>query len=80
VQNPESSPKPRSKRIKFQGRTNIVFAVVFFSTLLVCLYYNLRPKVAVICSVFASFLGAGIWLIMVEDILSPSQRDDSTDE
>jgi len=58
----------------FRKRTNVVFWVTLVTTLLVCLYYNQSPKLALILSIFAGFLTAG-WLVMVEDILNPSERD-----
>jgi hypothetical protein len=64
-----------TKKHDFRGRTNIVFGVVFIAILLVCFYYNVRAKQALAVAIFGSFFGAGIWLVMVEDILSPSNRN-----
>ena len=64
------------KKNDFRGRTNIVFGAIFITILLLCFYYNVRARQALAVAIFGSFLGAGIWLVMVEDILSPSKRND----
>jgi len=70
MQPSESSGRERG----FHGRTNIVFATIFLGVLLVCFHYDFRTRLAFVCALLASFLGAGVWLVMVEDILSPSKR------
>lgn len=59
------------EKANFKKRTTIVFVSTFLAAVLVCLRYNLPTKLAI----FAGFLGAGIWLILVEDILSPAKRE-----
>lgn len=78
MQPSESTPEAienGGKSQNFRGRTNIVFTVIFVAVLLVCFYFNLRTRLAFVAALFAGFLGAGIWLVLVEDILNPSKRD-----
>ena len=57
-------------KTEFRKRTDKVFMTVFVVVFVGGIIYGLRAKLAASIAAMAAFLVAGVWLVMVEDVLS----------